>query len=191
MTLGPASEKNIRKAAAPETARPRVCVVGCGRSYRRDDQAGILIAADITRHVVERGITVLATEAPGTDLLAYCEGAELLVVIDAAEAGSDISPGTWMRMDYPADRHRLHARIRTNTHTLGVPEALELAENLGILPDKTWVYAVAGASFGYGPEPSRDVEEAVPRIAAAIHADIRDWIRSRPDGELAPAPPAP
>ena len=82
---------------------PRVCVVGCGRSYRRDDQAGILIAADISRHVAGTGIIVLATEAPGTDLLAYCEGADLLVVIDAAEAGSDISPGKWMRIDYPAE----------------------------------------------------------------------------------------
>ncbi len=162
------SDKNGPQDEGATASKARVCVVGCGRSYRRDDQAGLLIAADISRHAVNDGITVLATEAPGTDLIAYCESADLLVVIDAADAGSEVSPGTWTRIAYPSERDRLHARTRTNTHTLGVCEALELAETLGILPDETWVCAVAGAAFGFGPQPSPDVEAAVPRIAEAI-----------------------
>lgn len=174
---------------AGHRAGPRVCVVGCGRSYRQDDQAGLLVAADISRRVSGRGITVLATESPGADLITYCEGTDLLIVIDAAQAGADVAPGTWTRIDYPRQRERLTSRIRTTTHALSVPEALELAENLDILPNDTWVFAVAGSAFGYGPVPSPDIEEAIPRLAAAVEAEIEGWIGSRAGGDLAASPP--
>jgi hydrogenase maturation protease len=87
------------------------------------------------------------------------------VVVDAAASGAP--PGTIRRFDARAGR--LPARLmRSSTHALGVPEAIELARALGRLPARVEVYAIEGARFTAGAELSPAVEQAVGELAESL-----------------------
>jgi hydrogenase maturation protease len=60
--------------------------------------------------------------------------------------------------------------MRTSTHALGVPEAIELARALGRLPARLEVYAIEGARFTAGAELSPAVERAVRELAESLSA---------------------
>jgi hydrogenase maturation protease len=166
---------------------PSIRIVGCGRSLRRDDQVGLVIAEALREHAArlsEKGprVSVEMTEAPGAELF-ITEGADrdgLLTIIDAAQATEGVTPGTCTRIDYHAQPDRIGEKCRTNTHTLSVDAALETAAALGLLPKTVWVYAVAGEDFGYGPDLSPDLASRVPQVAGRIVSDVEQWVMRPP-----------
>ena len=157
----------------------RVCVFGCGRWLRRDDQTGLLVAREIGRQA-PAGVVALTSESPAADLPANLDDADLLIVVDAAGAGDDFPAGTWRRIDYRREPGRIGERGRAvDVHQLSVDTALQLAEQLGILPPEVWVYAIAAGDCGYGEAMTPAVEAAVSELARRIPADIEAWRRQR------------
>jgi len=166
----------------------RVCVFGCGRWLRRDDQTGLLVAREIGRQALDigcqgqapAGVVVLTSESPAADLPANLDDADLLIVVDAAGAADDFPAGTWRRIDYRREPGRIGERGRAvDVHQLSVDAALRLAEQLGILPPEVWVYAIAAGDCGYGEAMTPAVEAAVSELARRIPADIEAWRRQR------------
>lgn len=163
---------------APRTTPPRAAVavriVGCGRSLRSDDQAGLIVAEALafdppTDCVVE------ATESPLADLPTSSSDADLLIVIDACLATPQLPAGRWRRIEYHGDDGLLRARRRCDTHTISVDAALELASQLGTVPPECWIYALSGTTFEYGEALSPPVAAAINPLAARIRADLRQW----------------
>lgn len=165
-----------RTQSQPDTAPVRV--LGCGRSLRRDDQTGLIIAARLERLALP-GVHTMFSECPGADLLDELDGVEVLVVVDAASATADAPPGTWTRIDYHDNPDRLHVRGTANTHTAGLAAALSVGRQLGTLPPNVWAYVVAGADFGYGEGCSPAVERTIPSITRAIGRDVSRWFSKR------------
>jgi hydrogenase maturation protease len=163
-------------------ARP-VRLVGCGRSQRRDDQVGLLVAAALADPPLP-GTVVTASQAPGADLVADLENVELLVIVDAAAATDDFPVGTWRRIAYDTLDRSVSApgaRVASiSAHSLGVWDALELGRELGILPADVWVDVVAGSDFGYGAELSPRVQAALPGVIERLRADVCAWLTMRP-----------
>jgi hydrogenase maturation protease len=173
---------------APPPAAPteRVGVFGCGRSHRRDDQAGLRVA-EMVSAAFPSDVRVMESEAPGADLLADLAGVELLVIIDAARAADAVAPGDCRRLVLGADQARVATaldlaplRSATSSHLLGVYEGLCVAEALHLLPPEVWIYAIAGDDFGYGEALSAAVERALPGIASRVIGDIRAFLERRP-----------
>ena len=174
--------------AAPATAMP-VCVIGCGRSHRRDDQIGLRVAealeSDPPPHT-----TLRTSQAPGVDLIADLEGVDLLVVVDTAQATQEFPVGEATRIDYlgssaSAGPPRLtppRAAQSDPSHMLGVNYALKLGRDLKILPQTVWIYTVAGQDFDYGEGVSPGVEAAVRSVAERIRADVAAWLQRRETG---------
>ncbi|TWT41938.1 hypothetical protein RAS1_30620 [Phycisphaerae bacterium RAS1] len=188
---------------AGRSAHGAALIIGCGRRHRCDDQIGLLVA----EHVVASAppnTTTLSSEAPGPDLLAELTGMELLIVIDAAQAAPSLPLGAWRRFSLDAvDPALLHsvgplspsplsertpmlrrtrmsdATAHAAPHALGVADALELGETLGLLPPDVWVYAVAGVNFGYGDELSDGLKAVIDQVADAIGRDLARWQRAR------------
>lgn len=153
----------------------RVCLFGCGRWLRCDDQTGLLIAEAIAALALP-GVVVRLSEAPAADLPVGLDGADLLIVVDAARSNERFPPGTWQRIDYRLAPERLSARGSTlDVHQLSVEAALKLAEELRLLPPEVWVYAVAVAGNDYGEEISPLVRPVLTELAARISADIAAW----------------
>jgi hydrogenase maturation protease len=130
-------------------------VIGVGNAWRRDDGAGVAVAAAL-------GGT--CTDEPSR-LLDLWAGAEHAIVVDAACSGAE--PGTVHRFDAVATP--LPAGIaRSSTHAFGVADAVELARALGRLPARLEVFAIEGEDFRAGEGMSRSVEHAVAALASSL-----------------------
>ncbi len=127
-------------------------VIGLGAEDRGDDAAGLLVAR-LLRGAAGRGVEVRECAGDAGSLLALLEGAEHVVLVDAARGGV---PGSVERVPVRA-AGGVGAR---STHGLGLAEALDVASALGFLPADVPVYAVHGRTFDLGP--------VTPEVAAGI-----------------------
>jgi hydrogenase maturation protease len=131
-------------------------VIGVGNAWRRDDGAGVAVAAAL-------GGT--CTDQPGR-LLDLWANAAHVIVVDAAASGA--APGTIHRFDVTSAP--LPASIaRSSTHTFGVADAIELARALGRLPARMDVYAIEGADYTAG----EGLTPAVARAAETLANELR------------------
>jgi len=160
--------------SATTSSADNVCIVGCGRWLRTDDQAGLLVARELQRTGLPR-VRILLTEAPAMDLLNGLDGISLLILVDAARSDRDHRPGTWKKIDYLARRDRLKESGMNDTHGLGVEFALSLAREIGGLPPDVWIYAVAAAECGYGEQVTPEIEHAIRILTRWIPTDIQAW----------------
>lgn len=159
-----------------DESKPRTLFAGIG-SPHGDDRIGWLVA-DALDKLVPPEIEVRQASTP-SHLLDWLEGIDRLIVCDACAS----APGT------TSTDHGLHrwkwptqevATLRSaNSHAFGLPQVLQLAEQLGTLPPVVIVFGVAGECFDAFAELS-------PRLAAA-----QDAIVQRIAAEVADAGPVP
>ncbi len=142
-------------------------VIGVGNAYRRDDGIGPVAAGAIER-LGRPGVTVTVTDGEPTQLIDAWAGAELAIVIDAVLCD-------------PAAPGRVHRTRVTelpsgagpsSSHSLGIPEAAELAEVLDLLPERLVVYAVEVADVHFGTGLSAAVAAALPSIVDAVMHEL-------------------
>jgi len=127
-------------------------ILCCGNPDRGDDAAGPLVAARLNARVV----------AP-LDLLEAWAGAPDVIVVDAVVSGAP--PGTvtvWEAGQLSA------IPSRGGTHSLGLAEAVGLAQALGKLPERLRIYGIEARSFAGGAPPSPEVLAAVERVVQEI-----------------------
>jgi hydrogenase maturation protease len=137
-----------------------------GNAWRGDDGAGLAVARRL-RELAPAGVEVREVEGDASALMDAWDGADRVVVVDAAQSGA--APGTVRRFD--ARAAPLPARcLRSSTHAFGVPDAIELARALGRLPAALEVYAIEGATFTAGNRLTPSVQRAVQALAAELGA---------------------
>lgn len=175
-------EQEIRNVETFHDAQTDIVVIGCGRSLRRDDQIGLVIAEALNQQT-PRNMRIIKSESPGPDLLAEWSDARLLIVVDAARSSEQLPAGSMVRIDLRNDDHALR-RVSTHnllaaagmsSHLLGIADALILGSELKMLPPVVWVYVIGASEFGYGSELSREAMHIVGIAARRIRADIRQW----------------
>jgi hydrogenase maturation protease len=150
----------VRDALPHARGRSRLIVIGLGNAFRGDDAAGLAVArglGDDPRVVVHEGEPI--------GLLDAWEGADEVIVVDAARSGA--VPGTVHRLDGLAGP----SGLRGSTHAFGLAETLELARALGRAPARVTVYGIEGDRFTAGEELSEAVRAAVE--------EVRDELRER------------
>jgi hydrogenase maturation protease len=139
-------------------------VIGIGNSYRGDDAVGLVVARQV-RERAPAGVTVLECLGEGTSLMKAWEGADAVILVDAAHGGA--APGTVYRMDAhegPIPTEFFHY----STHAFSVAEAVELARALDQLPRRLVVYGIEGRDFAAGNEMSKEVSDAAQHVAECI-----------------------
>jgi hydrogenase maturation protease len=159
----------ISLAHAPESGyRAWLAVIGVGNRFRRDDGAGIEVAARL-RATHPPGIRILEEEGePGSLIERFALMKEVLI-IDAVNFGGE--PGDLHRFD--ATHEPLPAELfRPSTHALGVADAVELARELDRLPHRLAVYGIEGEDFGAGEGLSPAVEATVDALVAELHEEL-------------------
>lgn len=134
-------------------------VIGVGNPMRGDDAAGREVANRL-RTVASRMSTTGSFE-----LMALWEGADEVIVVDAARSGSE--PGTVHRFD-AVEKPLPAGTLGTSTHSVGVTEVVEMARSLGRLPKHLWVYGIEVSDIGAGSHLSGPVERAVASLVAEI-----------------------
>ena len=151
-------------------------VIGIGNEYRRDDGAGLAVAARL-RGRTPAGVEVVECEQEPSRLIDAWQGAETAIVVDAVASGA--APGTLHRFD--ASEEAIPARVfRSSTHAFGVSEAIELARVLGKLPHSVVVYGIEGGEFFAGDGLSAPVEAGVDAASNAVLGDLERLTKEEP-----------
>lgn len=137
-------------------------VVGLGVEDRGDDAAGLLVAR-IVRAAAPPGVEVVERAGDAGAVLECLDGADRVIVVDAARGGR---PGSVERLPLAA----IPRAPTRSTHGMGLAEALAVAAELGVLPSDVRVYAVHGRRFDAGPVGP----EAAAGVRAAAALVLRD-----------------
>lgn len=141
-------------------------LIGVGTLDAGDDAAGRLVA----RHLHGAGgFDVVGLTGIAADLLLAFEGRDRVLVVDACRAGG--APGEVHRID--AHRDALPAGLSlTSSHGMGVAEAVQLAQALGMMPARLAIWAIELADVTLGALMTPAVAAAVARCVAEAPAAL-------------------
>ena len=122
-------------------------IIGIGSPFGAD-QLGWR-AVDLLQATPPANTEMLKLDRPGSLLIRYFSEVADLVLIDAVQAGRE-PPGTPIRLEL---RELAAAGCRTSTHGFGVVEALQMARQLGLMPDKLLLIGIeTGPDLSILPE---------------------------------------
>lgn len=143
-------------------------IIGLGNTFGGDDAVGVLAARRLSGLVAGQA-EVVEAEMTGLELLDLMQGADTVVLIDAARTGQPA--GTIHRLD--ASTTPIAAPLFAHsTHALNAVEALELARALGRLPGRVLVYGIEVEELGAGRPLSQAVEAALEQVVRQVLADV-------------------
>jgi hydrogenase maturation protease len=146
---------------------PTTLVIGVGNPHRGDDAVGPLVASRLKSR--QNGRFRVIEQAEGLSLMETWEGAETVIILDAAFSGK--LAGTIHRIDAAVESLPKDL-LRCSTHALGVAEAIELARALDQLPRRVIIYGIEGESFEQGAGLSEAVEAASRKLETLVLGEI-------------------
>ena len=140
--------------------------MGAGNRWRRDDAAGLLVAARLRGTIPAE---VVEHEGEPTALLDVWDGADALWLVDAVSSGA--APGTVHRLDASTEPLQ-SALFRASSHLVGLGEAVELGRTLGRLPPRVVFYGIEGASFEAGDAVSPAVASTIMAVTERVRGEL-------------------
>ncbi len=152
----------------------KICVVGLGNAWATDDGVGPAVIQALQSKImpVQHQFSMFILPYAGPELFDYMQGCELLVLIDAVYSGQ--KPGTIHCDRWQPNLLAGRGIERVSMHGLGLGDMLALAQVLQQLPPCVVLWGVEAASTRPGPELSPVVAQAVPVVAAKIHAQLTE-----------------
>jgi hydrogenase maturation protease len=147
----------------------KILIIGIGNRYRRDDAAGLHVAARVAEYALQ-GVNTVYCEGDPLVLMDLWHGADQVVIVDATVTG--VRPGTIRRLEI-MDCALTPEGFVASTHFLGLAQVIDLARALGRLPRKLVAYGLEGADFLVGEGLSPEVAHGVGRAAQLILYDIK------------------
>lgn len=150
---------------------PKVVVIALGNRFRGDDGVGPSVADRLAGRL--QGCEFIEGRNDALSIVNAWDGAELAVVVDAADSGA--SPGTTHRFEVDSEPLP-KATARCSSHGLGLAEALELGKVLGCRPPRLVIYAIEVKNLRHGVGLSRKVAAAVEKVVRGVEADVALFI---------------
>lgn len=135
-------------------------IVGVGNPYRGDDKAGWEVIDRLEKKVHE---TIHLAKKGGDfcDLLEIFSAYKNVYLIDACQ-GKNLGD-RYIRIDAKQSKIPLDAN-QASTHGLGVAQAIALAENLKILPEKLIIYALPGKRYSISDNISSHMDKMIDEV---------------------------
>jgi hydrogenase maturation protease len=154
-------------------------VIGVGNEYRRDDGIGPALVAALEERWLP-GVRLIVSDGEPARLIDDWAGVPLAIVVDAVLCEPS-TPGEIYRTDVPLHDEAGHHHDpgldnhphSAGSHSLGIPDAVRLAQAVDRLPQQLVVYAVEAADVSFGTELSPVVAAALPRLVDAVVSDLR------------------
>ena len=140
-----------------------VVVIGVGNRVMGDDAAGPAVV-DRLAHRVPPSVELVESVGDATHLLETWRDAGLAVIVDAVVSGG--VAGSIQRIDgmqgFPS------AWQSASTHLVGLAEAIDLGDAVGVLPSVMVIYGIEIARVEPGVGLSPSIDWAVDEVAASI-----------------------
>jgi len=144
---------------------------GIGNRDRGDDGVGPMLAETLAadESLRQRGVEVIPHSGEGASLMDIWEGAGLVVIVDAMKSGTAV--GTIRRFDAEADRLS-GGTFRYSSHLFSLAEAVEMARQLGRLPDRLIIYGIEGRDFAFGAPLTPEVAAALQGVTDSVYREF-------------------
>lgn len=153
------------------TSRKTMLVVGIGNPYRCDDGVGPLIAEHLGKILLEQ-VNIRSHITDGLSLIHLWKKYDCVYLIDAVSSGR--TPGRVYRFDALTEPLPQNFFTNYSTHSINLTETIALAGNLGMLPEKLFIYGVEGKEFSMGHGLSKEVRKAVSVVSDRIRKELND-----------------
>ncbi len=146
----------------------KTLVLGLGNDILADDAVGVVVA-DRLKHELAGAADVLSTALHGLALLDLFVGYDRAILVDAIQTGKN-PPGTITELS-GEDLDRVHA---PTPHYAGVPEMLDLAEQLNLqFPKQFRIFAVEVQDMHtFGGPITPAVYNAIPVLCDRIKSAV-------------------
>lgn len=143
-------------------------LLGIGNVLYGDDGLGVRAAEVLASLSLPAEVEVVDAGTIGVELAYLIEHRELLVVVDAVDAGAE--PGTILR----SEPEELTPLVRTglSVHDLHLLDAVAHTQALGTSPGRVIIYAVQAEDLSLGIGLSPPVERALPRVIDLVLAEL-------------------
>jgi hydrogenase maturation protease len=144
-------------------------VLGLGNLLRRDEGLGIRALWLLEQHyVLPESVQIVDGGTLGLELLAYVEGAERMIVLDAAV--TDGPPGSLICLR--GDEVPAFLGIRTSPHEIGLADLLAVSRLRGTSPPEIVVFGMQPGVIELGWELSSTVASELERLVEMAVAEL-------------------
>jgi hydrogenase maturation protease len=155
----------------------KVAVIGIGQSLRGDDAAGLEAVRQWMEKFPETAngpeIRIEASELPGLALLDVFNDVHAAILVDAVQ--SSAKPGTIHRLN--ENELSTFTSDAKSAHGWGVAETLQLRSQLTDGEANIRIIGIEAGQSELGAGLSKAVEDAMPRVCAAIEQEINNLRR--------------
>ncbi len=147
----------------------KIIVIGVGNLLLGDEGVGVHAVRELKKRVLPPGVEVLDAGVVGIGLLDLFQGAEKVLLIDAAEMNR--APGTVVR--FTPDDIQPHAEgPKFSTHDVGLPEVLHLAKALSQSPPQVVIIGVQPKEISWGTDLTPEIRAALPKAVEAVLKEL-------------------
>ncbi len=140
----------------------KVLVIGIGNILFKDDGVGSLVVKELAQHNKNANITFLDGGTLGLDLIAYLEGYDLLLLVDALDIGQQ--PGS---IFYWEGEMLNNLNYQMSIHEVGIKDLLQAIKLMGI-NIKVVLVGIQVEDISWGMDLSEAVQEAIPYLKKEI-----------------------
>ncbi len=145
-----------------------VLVLGVGNPLRRDDGIGPAVIRKLSERKEESCILsdtdIVDGGTDGLGLIEYFKKYKRVILVDAVEMGK---PSGSIKIFTPDEAVFYGGTDSLSTHGFGIPELINLARKLDILPELT-VIGIQPETTQYGMELSRAVSSCIEKVCRLI-----------------------
>jgi len=161
--------------------QPLALVAAIGNPDRGDDGLGPAVARRL-RGCVRPGIRILERSGDALALIEDWNGVPYVILVDAMAPLGE--PGRVHRLELTNSPLPI-GFAPGSTHAFGVAETIELARNLGRLPERLIAYLIEGERFATGTPLSPAAAGAVDEAAQRIVLELSTILEAKGDAEHA------
>lgn len=151
-------------------SRAQKLVVGVGGVLYRDDGVGVRVAEAFSRLDLPDDVEVYDAGTVGLDAAPMLEDRELVVVVDAIDAGAGSDAGSIYRLT--PERLRPFVRTGLSLHDVHLLDALDEVRLLGRGPGRVVVYAVQVGDMSVGVGLSVEVAAVLDRLIELVGGEL-------------------
>jgi hydrogenase maturation protease len=145
-----------------------ILILGVGNPLRRDDGVGPAVIRRLSEQRERKGIPpgtdIIDGGTDGLGLIEYFRKYKKVILVDAVEMG--MPPGS-IKIFTPEEALFHSGTDSLSTHGFGIPELINLARELDILPELT-IIGVQPETTQYGMELSKSVLSSVKKVCRLI-----------------------
>ncbi|MCL6093458.1 MAG: hydrogenase maturation protease [Actinomycetota bacterium] len=160
---------------APAGGTPPVAVIGVGNTLMGDDGVGISIIESLSQKPLGDDVELVYGGTAGMALMRYFLECDLVIVIDAIDAGAE--PGAIFR--FHPDEAGVTTLRSNNIHGMGVGYLLTSARMRGIEPEVVVLAVQVGDVRPNDCQLTPEVAAAAARVQKLVTGEVRHWRRNR------------